>query len=179
MELSVEPVLSIEIQDLQSRLKVDPEDLRALARHVLRSAGVVRAEVAIVLVDDATIRDLNRRHLNHDWPTDVITFPLSEAGDSIVRGELVVSVETAKTTAENAGIDPWHELALYAAHGLLHLLGLDDQTEADALDMRRREQEVLSGFGLVNTFSLIDPAPDEDAGESGLLERREAARWPS
>ncbi|GAC1313793.1 MAG: hypothetical protein NVSMB14_14720 [Isosphaeraceae bacterium] len=179
MEFSVEPALSIEIQDLQSRLKVDPEDLRTLARHVLRSAGAERAEVTIVLVDDATIRDLNRRHLNHDWSTDVITFPLSEPGEAIVRGELVVSAETAKSTAEAAGVDAWHELALYATHGLLHLLGLDDQTEADALVMRRREQEVLDGIGLVNPFSLIGAAGKEDSGESKAIDRREAARWPS
>lgn len=181
MEIPAESAFSIEIQDLQSQLKVDRESLRCLIRHVLRSEGVARAEVTILLVDDETIRAINRRHLDHDWPTDVITFPLSEAeaGELAVVGELVISAETAKKTAESAGFEAWSELALYATHGLLHLLGLDDQTEAGALEMRRREQEILAGIGIVSPFPPAESAFVGVAGASATRKRREAARWPS
>src|SRR5437868_4974841 len=55
--------------------------LADLVRRVLAGEGVERASIALTLVDDATIRELNRRHLGHDWPTDVITFDLSETDE--------------------------------------------------------------------------------------------------
>jgi probable rRNA maturation factor len=145
----------VEVVDHQSHLRVDPNALAGLARAVLAGEGIQDASVSIVLVDDATIHDLNRRHLGHDWPTDVITFGLSESGESPLAGELVVSAEMAATTAREAGADPWPELALYVVHGLLHLCGYDDRTEADASRMRRREAEVLAAAGLPNAFDRV------------------------
>ncbi len=113
---------------------------------------------------------LNRRHLDHDWPTDVISFVLSDPDDLALSAELVVSVEMAVATARQAEVPPWDELALYLVHGSLHLCGHDDQDAVDREVMRRREGEILEQFGLVNTFSLAFPHETE-AGE------RERARW--
>src|SRR4051812_4616759 len=60
----------VEISDTQAHLAIDPEALARLVRGVLTGEGVERAAISLALVDDATIRDLNERHLNHDWPTD-------------------------------------------------------------------------------------------------------------
>jgi probable rRNA maturation factor len=163
--------IEVEISDTQSHLVADPGFLEGLARRVLAAEGVGDASISIALVDDPTIHAINRRHLAHDWPTDVITFVLSEPDDPILAGELVVSAEMAASTATEAGADPRAELALYVVHGLLHLCGLDDRSPEDAGRMRRREGEILAGEGLINTYPLVGRA---SAGDEG----RESVRWP-
>lgn len=163
--------VEVEVSDTQSHLAADPEALAGLTRRVLAAEGVGRASISIALVDDATIRVINRRHLGHDWPTDVISFGLSDPGDPALAGELVISAEMAAATARRAGCDPSAELALYVVHGLLHLCGRDDRSPDDAAAMRRREGEVLAAEGLINTFPLVGP---DGPGESG----REGERWP-
>ncbi len=143
----------VEISDTQSHLKIDKNELIRLVCSTLDAEGIPRASVSIAIVDDATIHQLNRRHLGHDWPTDVITFPLSDPGDPTLSGELVVSAEMAATTARQAEVRPWDELALYVVHGLLHLCGYDDAVDHDRDAMRRREAEILAIAGLSNTFT--------------------------
>lgn len=159
--------ITVEVSDTQSHLKVDPDAVARLVRETLAAEGVTRAAVSVALVDDPTIHTINRRHLDHDWPTDVITFPLSGPDDPELAGELVVSAEMAATTAEQAGVGAWDELALYVVHGLLHLCGYDDTTASDRDAMRRREGEILARLGLTNTF----PAAGAEGGG------RERARW--
>ncbi len=159
--------LTIEISDAQTHLPgLDVRRLAGLAARVLRAEGLDRAEVSIAIVDDPTIRELNRLHLGHDWATDVISFVLSEPGDTL-SGEVVVSAETAVASARRDGLDAGTELMLYLVHGLLHLCGHDDLTEAGASAMRRREGELLAGEGLSHPFS---PA---------LASTREGATWPT
>jgi probable rRNA maturation factor len=159
--------IAVEVSDTQAHLKVDPDALARLARRVLVEEGVRSASISIALVDDATIHAVNRRHLGHDRPTDVISFRLSEADDPALAGELVVSAETAVATARALGTGPRDELALYVVHGLLHLCGYDDHADADVAAIRRREGEILAGEGLSHTFA---PAEPRGAG-------RETTRW--
>ena len=169
-DIIIQPHPEITINNTQGHLKIDPEALRGLAGRVLLGEGVSQAEISIVLVDDRAIHALNDRHLGHNWPTDVITFPLSEPGEMPLAGELVVSAEMAAATARQAGTDPDAELALYVVHGLLHLCGYDDQTPEDRTRIRRREDEILTSEGLTNTFPLVGPA------EASEMER-ESVRW--
>jgi probable rRNA maturation factor len=150
--------LDVDISDTQDHLAVDRAWLAALASRTLRGQGVERASVSIALIDDATIHEVNRRHLGHDWPTDVVTFRLSEPDEPALVGELVVSAEMAAATARQAGMDARAELALYVIHGLLHLCGHDDQTPEGAAEMRRLEAEALQREGLPHqTFAAIAP----------------------
>src|SRR5207245_8564741 len=116
---------------------------------------------------------LNRRDLDHDCPTDVISFGLSEPGDPVLFGELIVSAETAATTARQAGVDPWHELALYLVHGVLHLCGYDDSSPDARAAMRRREGEILARAGCANTFPMAPATAVVEAEPA----KREMARW--
>ncbi len=165
---SLSSEILVEISDTQSRLKIDHEALTQLICNVLHAEDVRRGSLSIAVVDDATIQAINRRHLGHDWPTDVISFLLSEPGDALLAGELIVSAEMAATTAAETEVPPWDELALYVVHGLLHLCGYDDLAPDDRDAMRRREGEVLARLGLSNTFpatSVPDPVgvwPDAD-----------------
>ncbi len=162
----------VEVSDTQRHLRIDHQALKCLVRAALVAEGVEGASISVAVVDDATIRAINHRYLDHDWPTDVISFRLSEEGGPVLHGELIVSAEMAATTALAAGADPWHELALYVVHGLLHLCGYDDRTDEDRLAIRRREDEILAREGLTNTFPLVG------LGEAAVAER-ESVRWPA
>ncbi|MGE0193885.1 MAG: rRNA maturation RNase YbeY [Planctomycetota bacterium] len=123
--------------------------LEALGAEASRTSGrpVV---LAFVLVDDATIREVNARMLGHDWATDVITFPWGQA--PALEAELMLSVETARREAAERGHDPADELALYAVHGVLHLLGHDDHDPAARRRMRSAERRWLERLGRPAVF---------------------------
>jgi probable rRNA maturation factor len=161
--------IEVDVSDTQGHLGVDPGFLATLARRVLAGEGVAAGAVSIAVVDDATIHALNRGHLAHDWPTDVLSFRLSDADDPFLAGELVVSAERATAVARRFAVDPHAELALYVVHGLLHLCGYDDRVASDTAAMRCREGEILAREGLTNTFPLAGLVEDEE---------RESARWP-
>ncbi len=145
----------VEVSDRQGHLTVDANALTGLARRVLQAEGVHDATISLAIVDDTTIHALNRRHLGHDWPTDVITFGLSEPDDKTLSAEIVLSAEMAVKTAREAGVEPSAELALYLVHGLLHLCGQDDLSDAATQAMRRREDEHLARENIMNTFSRV------------------------
>jgi probable rRNA maturation factor len=142
--------IEVEISDTQGYLKVERATLVGLVERTLTGLGCARASISIALLDDATIRAVNRAHLGRDRPTDVISFRLSEPDDRVLSGELVISVQTACATALQIGAEPGEELALYVVHGLLHLCGYDDASEAERSMMRRREGEILTREGLPN-----------------------------
>ncbi len=124
--------------------------------NTLLSHGIESATISVAIVDDAAIRSINRRHLNHDWPTDVISFLISESDEERMQGELIVSAEMAAATAWMIGVDPKDELALYLVHGLLHLCGFDDLSETDELEMRAEETSALALIGIRNPFDLVE-----------------------
>jgi probable rRNA maturation factor len=168
--------LAVEVGDTQTAFPdLDRTRLAGLARRILQAEGIDRAQVSIAIVDDSTIHEVNRRHLDHDCPTDVISFLLSEPGDDTLSGELVVSAETAVRMARIDGVEPWTELVLYVIHGLLHLCGLDDLTEPGAAAMRGREGELLEAEGLSHPFS--PSGPDTEVG--AIAPDREHAPWRS
>jgi probable rRNA maturation factor len=139
----------------QESVPVDRDRMREVARAVLAGEGQDNAEVSLAFVDNATIHRLNKQFLDHDEPTDVLSFPLSE-GKGRLSGELVIGAEVAQAQAEARGHDVQAELALYVIHGLLHLCGYDDQTETGAAEMRERERHYLGQLG------LPDIAPDDE-----------------
>lgn len=107
------------------------------------------AEISIVLVDDAQIRVLNRQYRGKDRPTDVLAFSQLEGedfapdGEKAALGDVVISVETAARQADERGLALRDELDLLVAHGVLHLLGYDDETADGAAEMRQRESLIL------------------------------------
>jgi len=133
---------------------LDRASLRRLAIRVLRAEGVaVPAEVGIAVTGDETVRDLNRRYLGIDAPTDVLSFGHEAATGSFVTppdgvlrlGEVVLSYPTAERQAREAGHDVQDEAAHLLVHGLLHLLGYDHEDPEDERRMRAREEGLLQG----------------------------------
>ena len=90
---------SIEINP-GDRFQVDQQAITSVTRRIVADAGFTRGSISIAVVDDATIHQLNRQYLQHDYPTDVLSFPLaSDAAAGILEGEIVVSYETASRSA--------------------------------------------------------------------------------
>ncbi len=147
------PGIVVELSDTQNHVRVEPDAVRALVESVLKGEGLDSATISVALVDDAAIHQVNRDFLDHDRPTDVVSFVLSGA-DEPLAGELVVSAETAARIAREIGAPPWNELALYLVHGLLHLCGCDDLDDDSAATMRAREEIALARGGLTNPFHL-------------------------
>jgi len=112
-------------------------------RHVFRREGRRAASISCAVVGDAEIRELNRRFLRHDYPTDIITFPLEE---DPIEAELVISAETARRQAREYGVTMRDEYARLAIHGSLHLCGYDDRTDDDRAAMKAREDHYLSQY---------------------------------
>src|SRR3954463_16512841 len=125
----------VSIASPQEIVPIDRARMREVVRTVLDGEGEDEAEISLAFVDNPTIHRLNQRYLQHDEPTDVLSFPLSEPGAKRLAGELVIGAEVARDQAAHRGHDVQVELALYVIHGLLHLCGYNDHTPADVQAM--------------------------------------------
>jgi probable rRNA maturation factor len=150
------PMSKIRIASPQEIVELDRALLRETGRVVLEGEGIADYEISLAFVDDPTIHRLNKQFLEHDEPTDVLSFPLSEPRAKKLQGELVLGTEVALRQAQERGHTVHAELALYVIHGLLHLCGYDDHDEAAAEQMRQRERHYLAAL------SLPDIAPRSD-----------------
>jgi probable rRNA maturation factor len=126
----------------QSVHAVDAARLLSAARRILDDSPFKSAAISVAVVDDPRIHALNRQFLQHDWPTDVLSF-LLDSSDSHLDGEIILSADTAASAADEHGTTAADEQLLYVIHGMLHLLGYDDLQPADADQMRAAEQRYL------------------------------------
>lgn len=138
----------ISIASPQEVVPIDRKRMREVVHAVLDGEGKADAEISLAFVDNPTIHRLNHRYLQHDEPTDVLSFPLSDPSAKRLSGELVIGAEVAKAQAEERGHEVQAELALYVIHGLLHLCGYGGKTGADEKEMRQRERRYLRKLGL-------------------------------
>jgi len=138
----------ISIASPQEAVPIDRGALREVVRQVLAGEDVADYEISLAFVDNETIHRLNKRYLDHDEPTDVLSFPLSDGHAAKLAGELVIGVEVAVAEAKERGHDVQVELTLYVIHGLLHLCGFDDKSDAASRKMRERERHYLAVLGL-------------------------------
>jgi probable rRNA maturation factor len=148
----------------------DAEGAEALTRRVIAAAlerGSLAlpspAELSLVLTDDAGIRELNRVWRGKDAATDVLSFPLADAGpgEDGLLGDIVLSSETIAREAEALAVPYEHHLAHLILHGVLHLFGYDHQIEEEAAQMERLETDILARLG------IPDPWRRDIAGGGG------------
>ena len=131
-------------------IDVNMPRLKKLVKAVCTRFKLSKATVGIAIVDDAEIRKVNKQFLNHNCPTDCLSFNLSD-DENRKLFELVVNAEKAVKEANRRAHSSEAELALYVTHGLLHNLGFDDSTQGQAKKMHDAEDEILQqlGYGLV------------------------------
>ena len=127
---------------------LDFQRLKEVARTVLEGEGVRACKVTLAFVDNPHIHRLNKQFLQHDEPTDVLTFPYTEPDAKSLEGEVVIGYEVAKENATDRGHELNLELLLYVIHGCLHLCGYDDTDNASTVEMRAKERAYLGKLGL-------------------------------
>ena len=114
------------------------EWLRLAAESEIRRIG----DISIIFCSDNYVLDINQKYLQHDYFTDIITFDYCE-GDRL-SGDLFISVDSVRENSVEFGTEFKDELNRVIIHGLLHLIGYDDHTEADIKMMRSKENYYLS-----------------------------------
>ncbi len=140
--------MKVWVKNRQRRIRVRMREVSALARKILLALGCLKAELSLLLVNDAQIRRLNQRYRRIDRPTDVLAFPMLEGNSlpihSQLLGDVVISLETAKKQAKREGHSLEREVKILLIHGILHLLGYhhEDSEEAARL-VERKTQDVL------------------------------------
>jgi probable rRNA maturation factor len=151
--LPARPALIVE--DAQSAQPVDTARCRSLATAVLDELDLPGdTELAITFVDSSTMASLNREHMGHEGPTDVLSFPIdgadaplepdAEVAPPPMLGDIVICPEVAAANASSHAGSYDDEVALLVVHGLLHLLGMDHAEPDGRAAMQHRERELLA-----------------------------------
>jgi probable rRNA maturation factor len=141
----------VAVNDQQTSHQVDRARLKEGVKRVFAGEGIDSAIISIAVVDDPTMHELNRRYLQHDYPTDVLSFLLEE-DERRLEGEIIISADYAAREAAHFGWTPQDEMLLYIIHGSLHLAGYDDLEPDLKAEMRAKEREYLAGFGLTPKY---------------------------
>jgi rRNA maturation RNase YbeY len=94
-------------------------------------------DLCFIFCSDLFLLDMNKKHLNHDYYTDVITFDYT--ADNVVSGDIFISVERIDENARKFGVSFNHELSRVMYHGVLHLCGYDDKQKDEKRTMREKE----------------------------------------
>ena len=137
----------IQIENDHPSLMLDAVVLENQIRHCLTAEGFSAGYLGIILTDHDTVLALNRDFLDHDYLTDVLSFPLQSsdviAHNGIVEGEIYVDLDTAQERAAEFEATFTQEATRYVLHGLLHLLGYDDATPQEKQQMHTLEDRYL------------------------------------
>jgi probable rRNA maturation factor len=136
---------------------------RAIARETIAAAAIESGaasregvEVSLCLADDAGLRALNSRWRGIDKPTNVLSFPSATAGglrDATMLGDIALAYETLAREAENLGVPLADHYRHLIAHGFLHLIGYDHETDAEAERMEALETRILARLGAADPYA--------------------------
>lgn len=120
----------------------EEEKVRRWLAEVVVRRGKTVGNINYLFCDDEYLIEVNRHYLNHDTYTDIITFDYVAGG--FVSGDIMISVERVGENAGQYGVPFEQELHRVIVHGVLHLLGQGDKSDAEAAEMRRQEEQALS-----------------------------------
>jgi probable rRNA maturation factor len=122
----------------------DSEFFISSLESLIGSENFDSGEITIVFCTDDYLLEMNKRYLNHDFYTDIITFDYSENG--VISGDLFISFDRVKDNADSFSVSVDNELKRVIYHGVLHLCGYKDKTEKDKKEMREKENYYLEKF---------------------------------
>ncbi len=134
----------------------------AAAAFAAVDAGLMEAELSMMLTDDAAIAELNRDYRGREAPTDVLSFAATDMRPGapppggpgpVLLGDIVVAFETTSADAAGDGISMRDHLTHLVVHGVLHLFGHDHECETEANEMEALEVAVLAELGIENPYS--------------------------
>jgi probable rRNA maturation factor len=130
------------------RLPVARARLQQLAVATLGALGVRRALVSVTCLSSRAMATMNRRHLGHRGPTDVITFALGRDAIGVLHGDIYICPEVARAQAKMHGVSVREELARLVIHGALHCCGWEHPEDDSRVrsPMWRRQEQLLRRF---------------------------------
>jgi probable rRNA maturation factor len=148
-------MIDVEIED-DAWLEALPEAASVVDRAVsatLRATGAQGADVAVLLTDDETVRAMNRDFRGKDQPTNVLSFPAAPTAAPHL-GDVALAYETCAREAAARNTPLEHHLTHLVAHGALHLLGWDHQSDAEAEAMESVERKILAELGMPDPYAV-------------------------
>jgi len=134
----------IRITNSHPQRKIIKKNARKLAENVLADEEIIAKEINVIFVTDDYLRTLHKDYLQDNSYTDVMTFDLSD--NRSIEGEIYIAPDRAAIHARKFQVVPEVEIARLIIHGLLHLKGFDDATEAQQEKMRSREDHYLKKY---------------------------------
>lgn len=129
-------------EDTDFTLSKEPE-IKAWLLKICSSEKYELENINYIFCTDEYLLDINKRYLNHDYYTDIITFDNSEEAQ-IILADIFISIDRIKDNASKMKISFEHELFRVLVHGLLHLLGFNDKSDDQKKEMRAKEDTCLS-----------------------------------
>jgi probable rRNA maturation factor len=124
--------------------ELDFEDVKRWVAKTIESKNCHVADISFIFCSDEYLLELNRKYLNHDYYTDILTFNYNQ--DNYISGDLFLSLDRIAENAKNLNILFIHEILRVCIHGVLHLLGYEDSSEMDKNAMRLEEDKYLKIF---------------------------------
>ena len=145
--------MEIEVfNETDSDLEKELGELKEFLVNVAKDEGLDNIIYNVIIVDNEKIREINRDYRNKDSATDVISFALEDNKtinlDHRLLGDIYICVERAEEQAKEYGHSFKRELYFLATHGFLHLLGYDHMEKSDEEIMFKKQEEVLSRYGI-------------------------------
>lgn len=134
-------MIVVSVTKANSVIPISSGIIQRAAEYVCRKEGVKRAELSFVIVHDRTIRTINKKFLNHDYVTDVITFPLELKE---VNAEIYINGQQAKRQAKDHAVSVKNEMLRLIVHGTLHAVGYSDTSRASKKRMDSIQERYVS-----------------------------------
>jgi probable rRNA maturation factor len=140
--------LDVEVAADDVRVPLSRQRVGNLARAVLEAEGIRDASISIAFVRPSAIAAINRKHLGHEGPTDVISFPLAAAAGAPLGGDVYIAPDVAARNALAHGVGIREEIARLVVHSMLHVLGYEhpEGVGRETSAMWRRQESLLSRF---------------------------------
>ena len=134
-------MIRFHFEDIPVKRILEKQSVRQWLTACVRTKKHLPGPINYIFVSDPFLLEMNKKYLNHHYHTDVITFDYSEKG--VVSGDIYISYDRLKDNAKEYGVPLVDELHRVMAHGLLHLMGYNDQTEEEQREMRSQEDICL------------------------------------
>jgi rRNA maturation RNase YbeY len=123
---------------------IDKEDsVRSWILFVIDSYEKKVGDISYIFCSDEYLLGLNQQHLNHDYYTDILTFPYAPSDSVDLFADIYISIDRVKDNASALAVSFEEELHRVMVHGILHLVGYDDHGEGAKKEMREREDRAL------------------------------------